>query len=563
MIYNPCFLIPIYNHKETIRSMVEQLATYQLSIFIVDDGSNLATQQVLRELVIDFPLVRLFRLPQNGGKGAAVMHGMRAAYSAGFSHALQIDADGQHDTHDIPQFIASGAKYPQAVICGQPNYDASVPKGRLYGRYITHFWVRIETLSSEIGDSMCGFRLYPLQSTCDLINTVKLPERMDFDIEILVRLAWRGLVFKNISTRVIYPADGLSHFNMLRDNIRITKMHTRLFFGMLLRSPWLLWRKISKQNTAANHWSRLSERGNGLGLRIVSTCYRLLGERATRCLLFPIVAYFFLTGKKARAASINYLQKVNLRLGSSKVQANWRGSFHHMMTFAQSGLDKLSAWMGDFDHRRVSFPNREAFNQQLSSKQGALLIASHLGSIEMTRALATSEQRAIVNAVVYTEHAQKYNQTLQQANAEFSVNLIQVSDFGPDTAIMFKEKIDQGEFIVIVGDRTPPAENGRVSRVAFFGELAPFAQGPWILASLLECPVYLFFCLRDKNDYRIHFEQFSESIRLPRHHRQAHLQAYIQQYALRLEAYCLSAPYQWFNFFDFWHQDAPHNNNKV
>jgi predicted LPLAT superfamily acyltransferase len=275
------------------------------------------------------------------------------------------------------------------------------------------------------------------------------------------------------------------------------------------------------------------------------------------------VGYFFLTGKKARVASLNYLKKVNLKLDQSKINANWRGSFHHMMAFAQSGLDKLSAWMGDFDNSRVTFPNRETFNQLLTSGQGALLIASHLGSIEMTRALATSSQRAIVNAVVYTDHAHKFNETLKQANAEFGVNLIQVSHFGPDTAILFKEKIDRGEFIVIVGDRTPPAENGRVSQVDFLGQSAPFAQGPWILASLLECPVYLFFCLRDKHDYRIHFEPFSERIVLPRSERQVRLQAYIQQYALRLEAYCLSAPYQWFNFFDFWRQDAVSNNNKV
>ena len=403
---------------------------------------------------------------------------------------------------------------------------------------------------------MCGFRLYPLASTCDLINSVKLPERMDFDIEILVRLAWRGLAFKHIATQVIYPPDGLSHFNMLRDNVRITKMHTRLFFGMLLRLPLLLWRKIPKQKAEDDHWSQLSERGGSLGLRIIFTCYRLLGERAAMLLLYPVVGYFFLTGKKARVASLEYLQRISTKLGESKVQANWRGGFRHMLAFAQSGLDKLSAWMGGFDNNRVAFPNRKEFDQLLTSGQGALLIASHLGSIEMTRALATTSQRAIVNAVVYTAHAQKFNQTLQQANAEFGVNLIQVSHFGPDTAILFKDKIDKGEFIVIVGDRTPPAENGRVSQVEFLGNSAPFAQGPWILASLLECPVYLFFCLRDKKDYRIHFESFAERIELPRRDRQARLQAYVQQYAARLEAYCLSAPYQWFNFYDFWQQDA-------
>ena len=563
MSYNPCILIPIYNHKDTIRNMVERLVVFQRKIFIIDDGSNKATEEVLVKLALDYPLICLKRLAQNGGKGAAVMHGMREAYKANFTHALQIDADGQHDTNDVQLFLDHGLDYPKAVICGIPAYDASIPKGRLYGRYITHFWVHIETLSSVISDSMCGFRLYPLVATCALINKVKLPERMDFDIEILVRLAWAGLDFKNIDTKVIYPDGGLSHFNMFRDNIRITQMHTRLVFGMFFRLPILVWRKVTGSKKISPHWSNLAERGSHLGLRIVFTCYVLLGERSARLLLYPVVVYFYLTGTKARAASSNYLEKVNLKLGNAKVNSNWCGVLQHMMSFAQAGLDKLTAWMGNFDDNRITFPNREEFNHLLTSGKGALLIGSHLGSLEMTRALATSEQRAVVNAVVYTDNAQKFNQTLKKANADYGVNLIQVSHFGPDTAIMFKDKIDRGEFIVIVGDRTPPAENGRVSHVEFLGHSAPFAQGPWILASLLDCPVYIFFCLRERNRYHIHFEPFAERIELPRRERVERLQSYIQQYALTLETYCLKAPYQWFNFYDFWQQESLPNKTKA
>ena len=227
MSFKPCLLIPIYNHKDSIRATVGRLVPHGLPIFIVDDGSDHATQQVLSELVATQPLVRLFRLPKNSGKGAAVMHGMLTAHRAGFSHALQIDADGQHDTNDVPRFVEQGKAYPAAVICGKPIYDESVPKGRLYGRYITHFWVWVETLSFAIGDSMCGFRLYPLAATCALIDSVRIPTRMDFDTAIAVRLAWRGVQFKNIATRVTYPTDGLSHFKMIRDNLRITWMHTQ------------------------------------------------------------------------------------------------------------------------------------------------------------------------------------------------------------------------------------------------------------------------------------------------------------------------------------------------
>ena len=561
MSFKPCLLIPIYNHKDSIRSTVERLAPFGLPIFVVDDGSDAPTRAALQELAEDQALVRLSRLPVNGGKGAAVMHGLREAYKAGFSHALQIDADGQHDIADVPRFLERSADKPDAVVCGQPLYDDSVPKGRLYGRYVTHFWVWVETLSFAVGDSMCGFRVYPLVATCALINRVSIPTRMDFDIEVIVRLVWEGLTIVNIPTRVTYPDDGISHFHPWRDNLGITKMHTRLFFAMLPRMPLLLWRRLSGRGSEKKHWSSIAERGSALGLRIVFACYRLLGERAARLLLYPIVGYFFLTSASARRASRDYLNRIARYTGST--QPGWRDSFNHLLAFAQSGLDKLAAWMGGIDNRRIDFPNRAAFDELLASGRGALLIGSHLGNIEMTRALASGKRLAKINAVVYTEHAQQFNRLLAAANADFGVDLLQVSHFGPDTAIMLKDKVDHGELLVIVGDRTPPAENGRVSTVDFLGTPAPFAQGPLILASLLDCPVYLFFCLRDGDVYRVHFESFAERIELPRRVRQQRLHDYLQQYARRLEAYCLQSPEQWFNFYDFWQHDAAITQTKA
>jgi predicted LPLAT superfamily acyltransferase len=557
MNFNPCLLIPIYNHKDNIRTTVERLVPHGLPILVVDDGSDEPTQRTLAALAAEQPLLRLHRLPENQGKGAAVMHGLRAARKERFTHALQIDADGQHDTEDVPIFLKHGAAAPNTVICGKPVYDASVPKGRLYGRYVTHFWVWIETLSFAIGDSMCGFRLYPLDATCRLIDKVRIPTRMDFDIEIIVRLAWEGLPIENVRTRVTYPADGVSHFDLWRDNLRISRMHTRLFFAMLPRLPRLLWRKMHRDDKRGQHWAHIAERGSALGLRIVFACYRLLGERAARLLLYPIVAYFFLTSRSARRASRDYLDRIARQAGT--VRPGWHDSFSHMFEFARSGLDKLAAWMGGFDGRRIDFPERAAFEGLLASGSGAVLIGSHLGNLEMMRALATNQRLARINAVVYTEHAQQFNRTLAAANADFGVNLLQVSDFGPDTAIRLKEKVDQGELLVIVGDRTPPAENGRVCNVDFLGAPAPFAQGPMILASLLDCPVFLFFCLRTEDGYRIDFEPFADRIELPRKERRSRLQQYVQDYARRLEAHCLQAPKQWFNFYDFWRQQPAPN----
>jgi hypothetical protein len=164
---------------------------------------------------------------------------------AGFTHALQIDADGQHDASDVPKFVAAGRDHPRHVICGIPVYDASVPRARLYGRYLTHVWVWINTLSLRIRDSMCGFRLYPLAPVTRLVAEETIGRRMDFDSEILVRLFWRDVAVISVPTRVTYPSDGVSHFDVWRDNVRISRMHTRLFFGMLRRAPRLLWRRVT------------------------------------------------------------------------------------------------------------------------------------------------------------------------------------------------------------------------------------------------------------------------------------------------------------------------------
>jgi hypothetical protein len=172
-----------------------------------------------------------------------VMAGLREAARLGFSHALQVDADGQHDLSDLPRFIAASQAAPHALICGYPQYDASVPKGRLYARYLTHVWVWINTLSLSIRDSMCGFRVYPLPATLALIDSVSLGKRMDFDTEILVRLAWRNQPMQWLPTKVHYPLDGLSHFRLWLDNALISKMHAKLFFGMLVRAPLILWHR--------------------------------------------------------------------------------------------------------------------------------------------------------------------------------------------------------------------------------------------------------------------------------------------------------------------------------
>ena len=241
----PCVVVPFYNHERAIGSVVRRIAAIGLDCFLVDDGSDARCAPVLDALVSQHaPWLRLVQLPVNGGKGAATSAGFAAASAAGYTHALQVDSDGQHCVEDIPRFLDAARAAPAAVIAGAAVFGPDVPRHRHYGRYATHVMVWINTLSFAIRDSMCGFRLYPLAPALAAWGAMRAGRRMDFDTEILVRMHWAGVPVVNLPTAVRYPEDGVSHFDLWHDNVRISAMHTRLFFGMLLRLPVLLARKL-------------------------------------------------------------------------------------------------------------------------------------------------------------------------------------------------------------------------------------------------------------------------------------------------------------------------------
>jgi glycosyltransferase involved in cell wall biosynthesis len=246
--FHPVVLIPVYDHEHAIGTVVAAVLRHDVPCMLVDDGSSPVCAQVLDQLAAAAPgRVTLVRHAENRGKGAAVLTGFAQAAVHGYSHVLQIDADGQHCTGDIPAFLAAAAEHPCSIVCGYPIYDETVPAVRLYCRYLTHVWVWINTLSLQIRDSMCGFRVYPVAPAIALAARQKIGARMNFDTDILVRLFWDGLDVINLPTRVSYPSDGVSHFRLWLDNVLITRMHAVLFCGMLLRMPRLLARKWRTQ----------------------------------------------------------------------------------------------------------------------------------------------------------------------------------------------------------------------------------------------------------------------------------------------------------------------------
>lgn len=301
----------------------------------------------------------------------------------------------------------------------------------------------------------------------------------------------------------------------------------------------------------AKHWSQVQESGALIGIRIMFFTYRWVGRWAFTLLLYPVISYFYLTKKTARQASEDYLTRVREHGALPLSESIQRQSFRHFLQFGRGLLDKLAAWTGAFQYKDVGFHNRDDFLNMVKQGSGALAIVSHLGNIEVCRSLAEQSQHVKLNILVHTKHAENFNRMMNKLDTDNHLNLIQVTDMSPATAIVLQEKLNAGEVVVIAGDRTP-VTGGRQTTANFLGDLAWFPQGPYILASVLRCPVYLMFCNRTEKGYEVFFEAFAERIRLSRKQREEDLRYWVQRYADRLAHYTLRFPLQWNNFYPFW-----------
>lgn len=239
-------LIPSYDPGPKVYETVRDALAQWEPVWVVTDGSADGTPEGLQALEPGLPGLRVIVRERNGGKGTAVLHGCALAQREGFTHVLTMDSDGQHPTAKIPEFMAASAARPRALVLGVPVFDASAPLLRVRGRRLSNWWANVETAGGGIGDSLYGFRVYPIADLVDVMKRQPWMRRFDFDPEAAVRLVWRGLEPVNIPAPVKYlrPEEGgVSHFNYLRDNVLLTWMHTRLVFESVLRMPWLLWRK--------------------------------------------------------------------------------------------------------------------------------------------------------------------------------------------------------------------------------------------------------------------------------------------------------------------------------
>lgn len=241
-------IIPSYNPGSKVKKTVLEALKYWEPVWVVVDGSDDGTRELLDELAKEEPGLRIIALPINSGKGTAVLEGLRIAEQEGFTHVLTMDSDGQHPAHMIPSFMETSQQHPESMVLGMPDFGAEAPSLRVKGRKISNWWANLETFWQGIGDSLFGFRVYPVRPLKKIMENNRWMRRFDFDPEAAVRLCWSGIQPINIKAPVRYfskEEGGVSHFQYFRDNKLLTWMHTRLMVEMVLRSPALIYRKLS------------------------------------------------------------------------------------------------------------------------------------------------------------------------------------------------------------------------------------------------------------------------------------------------------------------------------
>jgi predicted LPLAT superfamily acyltransferase len=329
---------------------------------------------------------------------------------------------------------------------------------------------------------------------------------------------------------------------------------------MVFRLPILLKRRIvGGRAKAEGGWFARPERGASWGPRLTLFFYRLLGKRLSSALLQPVLAYFFATDTKGRKASRDYLCRV-WRLRDDSCPLTWKPgvaqSYRHYREFAESLLDRFGLRMGR--SVAVEWEGREHLQALANGRRGALLVSAHFGSVDLLRVLAHDLPDVRVRVLLFSSNARRVNDVFRSLNKGVEDAVVALESITIESAIQFQEYVDRGDLLGVLGDRVSAHSPTRSSRVEFLGGRAPFPHGPWILASLLKCPVLLLYAVKSgRNTYRIICEPFVEQVALPRGRRTEILDDLTGRYARHLERLCLRFPYQWYNFYDFWASEPP------
>jgi predicted LPLAT superfamily acyltransferase len=301
----------------------------------------------------------------------------------------------------------------------------------------------------------------------------------------------------------------------------------------------------------ATHWEQIGESTCVGGIWFLYGVHALAGRRLLRALLWPIILFYACTQPTARRASLDYLRRMQQAHGAIGATPGARHWMRHLLSFAETLLDQLLAAAGRYPSRNVHVEGQDLVDELVAQRRGALLVTGHVGCLELCQALAARVPALKLTVLVHTRHAERFNRILRRLNPAARVKLLQVTDVDAATAVELERRVSAGEFVAIAGDRVPVG-GGRTALAPFLGAPAAFPVGAYVLASLLACPLLFLGCVREGAGHVVRFEQLADRIELPRAGRAQALQQWVTRFAERLEAMLLRAPYDWFNFYDFW-----------
>ncbi|MFH7044941.1 acyltransferase [Paucibacter sp. JuS9] len=302
----------------------------------------------------------------------------------------------------------------------------------------------------------------------------------------------------------------------------------------------------STRATRPTHWAAMGESTFVAGIWFMFGLHRLLGRTIVGLLLWPVVAVYWLARPGLRAHSLDYLRRL-------KPDSGWRDGMAHVRLFAETMLDKLLAVAGRYPLARVKVRGGEAIQAQARSGQGAVFVTAHTGCLELCQALAEQAPDLKVNVLVHTRHAESFNRILARLNPHRGVELIEVSELDMGLTLKLAERVAAGEFLAIAGDRVP-VRGSKTVRIPFLGSDASFPVGPYLIAALLGCPLYVMLCLHEGSGYALEFELLAEQVKLPRRAREEALTEQALRFADALADRLHRSPHDWFNFYAFWEQ---------
>lgn len=535
----PAVLIPTYNNVGSVGDVVSRAMKHGLTVLVVDDGSTDGSGDAARKAG-----ATVLAHPHNQGKGAALLTGMRALARLGHTHAICLDADGQHDPDDVPAFAAAVAEEPIAVFAGVRDLSTAPERSR-FGRKFSNFWIEVET-GWKVADSQCGFRAYPIAPVLGLGLD---GGRYELEVEVLTRLLWAGVPVRDLDCQVYYPPpeERVTSFRPFWDNVRISWVNTQLVLERLLWPP--RWFPPVKHAGKAT-WDGAS-RGTASGWRFVLGLMRTFGRRPAYAFVDLLVAWYVLVAAGPRRALATYVGRA--MPGVSPTRGAWR----IFRNFGHALVDRL-AWTsrgpGEFRYESEGAENLVA---AFAGKEGAIVLSAHLGNVEVSAAQhgGNAERVKKLHVVRFDAAGDHGRGLVAEMPEQWRPHFIAVNRSEGFAALAVARALREGAIVAMMGDRLI---DERHVIVDFLGERCAFPAGPWMLAAIARVPVIVAGCFKEAPDqYRlVAMPPFRCAFDRSRP-RDEQVQAWAQAYADTLTTWARRWPDQYYNFYDVWQALPP------